>query len=128
MLRRPLEPAQYLSIRYICRLTEASIETSDWHCGDVRGNAVAGSAIDPNRIEHVVPNLRRVCTKSSSRRSCGSNSLMLEATSPAEGAPPPSTTVSSQKSRYAREPIHLPGTTPAPGAGEYGAAHPAGAA
>ena len=45
LLRRPLEPGQYLSIRYTERLAEASIEPSVGSRGDSYDNAMAESII-----------------------------------------------------------------------------------
>lgn len=44
-LRRPLEPGQYLSIRYTERLAEAGIEPSVGSKGDSYDNALAESVI-----------------------------------------------------------------------------------
>ena len=45
MLRRPIEPGQYLSIRYTERLAEAGIEPSVETRGDSYDNAMAESVI-----------------------------------------------------------------------------------
>ena len=45
MLRRPLESAQYVSIKYTERLAEAGIEPSVGSVGDSYGNALAESVI-----------------------------------------------------------------------------------
>ena len=45
LLRRPLEPGQYLSIRYTERLAEAGIEPSVGSRGDSYDNAMAESII-----------------------------------------------------------------------------------
>ena len=45
MLRRPLEPKQYLSIRYTERLLEAGIEPSVGSVGDSYDNALAETVI-----------------------------------------------------------------------------------
>ena len=51
MLRRPLEPGQYLSIRYTNRLTEVGIEPSVGSVGDSYDNALAESVIGLYKIE-----------------------------------------------------------------------------
>jgi putative transposase len=45
VLRRPLEPAQYLAIRYTQRLTEAGAVTSVGSRGDSYDNALAETII-----------------------------------------------------------------------------------
>ena len=45
MLRRPIEPGQYLAIRYTDRLIEAGIEPSVGSTGDSYDNALAESVI-----------------------------------------------------------------------------------
>lgn len=45
MLRRPVETAQYLSIKYTERLAEAGIDTSVGSVGDSYDNALAESVI-----------------------------------------------------------------------------------
>jgi transposase InsO family protein len=50
-LRRPLEPVQYLSIRYTERLDEAGIETSVGSRGDAYDNAMAESVIGLYKAE-----------------------------------------------------------------------------
>jgi transposase InsO family protein len=45
MLRRPLEPAQYVSIKYTERLAEAGIEPSVGSIGDSFDNALAETVI-----------------------------------------------------------------------------------
>ena len=45
MLRRPLEPKQYVSIKYTERLVEAGIEPSVGSVGDSYDNALAESVI-----------------------------------------------------------------------------------
>ena len=45
LLRRPLEPGQYLSIRYTERLGEAGIEPSVGSVGDSYDNALAETVI-----------------------------------------------------------------------------------
>ena len=51
MLRRPLEPAQYVSIRYTRRLAEAGIERSVGSTGDSYDNALAESVIGLYKTE-----------------------------------------------------------------------------
>ena len=51
MLQRPLEPGQYLSIRYTNRLTEAGIEPSVGSVGDSYDNALAESVIGLYKTE-----------------------------------------------------------------------------
>jgi putative transposase len=51
MLRRPLEPAQYLSIRYTERLAEAGIAPSVGSVGDSYDNAMAESVIGLYKTE-----------------------------------------------------------------------------
>ena len=51
MLRRPLEPGQYLSIRYTNRLSEAGIEPSVGSVGDSYDNALAESVIGLYKTE-----------------------------------------------------------------------------
>ena len=51
MLRRPLEPGQYLSIRYTERLAEAGIESSVGSIGDSYDNALAESVIGLYKTE-----------------------------------------------------------------------------
>jgi putative transposase len=53
VLRRPLEPGQYLSIRYTERLEEAGIETSVGSRGDSYDNALAESIIGLYKTEVV---------------------------------------------------------------------------
>ena len=50
-LRRPLEPGQYLSIRYTERLAEAGIEPSVGRVGYSYDNALAESIIDLYKTE-----------------------------------------------------------------------------
>jgi len=49
--RRPLEPGQYLSIRYTERLADAGIERSVGSTGDSYDNALAGSLIGLYKTE-----------------------------------------------------------------------------
>ena len=51
MLRRPIESAQYLSIRYTERLAEAGIEPSVGSRGDSYDNALAESVIGLYKAE-----------------------------------------------------------------------------
>ena len=51
MLQRPLEPGQYLSIRYTNRLTQAGIEPSVGSVGDSYDNALAESVIGLYKTE-----------------------------------------------------------------------------
>ena len=51
MLRPPIESAQYLSIRYTNRLTEAGIEPSVGSVGDSYDNALAESVIGLYKTE-----------------------------------------------------------------------------
>ncbi len=51
MLRRPLEPKQYLSIRYTNRLTETGIRPSVGSVGDSYDNALAESVIGLYKTE-----------------------------------------------------------------------------
>ena len=51
LLQRPLEPGQYLSIRYTNRLTEAGIEPSVGSVGDSYDNALAESVIGLYKTE-----------------------------------------------------------------------------
>ena len=51
MLRRPIESAQYLSIRYTNRLTEAGISPSVGSVGDSYDNALAESVIGLYKTE-----------------------------------------------------------------------------
>ena len=51
VLQRPLEPGQYLSIRYTNRLTEAGIEPSVGSVGDSYDNALAESVIGLYKTE-----------------------------------------------------------------------------
>jgi transposase InsO family protein len=51
MLRRPLEPKQYLSIRYTERLAEAGIEPSVGNVGDSYDNALAETIIGLYKTE-----------------------------------------------------------------------------
>ncbi len=51
MLRRSLEPKQYLSIRYTDRLAEAGIEPSVGSVGDSYDNALAESVIGLYKTE-----------------------------------------------------------------------------
>lgn len=53
MLRRQLEPAQYVSIRYTQRLAEAGIEPSVGSVGDSYDNALAESIIGLYKTEVV---------------------------------------------------------------------------
>ena len=53
MLRQPVESAQYLSIRYTQRLTEAHIEPSVGSVGDSYDNALAESVIGLYKTELV---------------------------------------------------------------------------
>ena len=50
-MQRPLEPGQYLSIRYTQRLTEAGIEPSVGSVGDSYDNALAESVIGLYKTE-----------------------------------------------------------------------------
>ena len=50
-MRRPLEPGQYLSIRYTERLAEAGIEPSVGSVGDSFDNALAESVIGLYKTE-----------------------------------------------------------------------------
>jgi len=52
-LRRSLEPAQYLSIRYTERLAEAGIEPSVGSTGDSYDNALAESVIGLYKTEEI---------------------------------------------------------------------------
>jgi transposase InsO family protein len=54
-LRRPLEPGQYLSIRYTERLAEAGIEPSVGSRGDSYDNALAETIIGLYKTELVYP-------------------------------------------------------------------------
>ena len=45
VLRRPLEPGQYLSMRYTDRLAAAGVAPSVWSQGDAFDNALAESVI-----------------------------------------------------------------------------------
>ena len=51
MLQRPVESAQYLSIRYTERLAEAGIESSVESRGDSYDNALAEAVIGLNKTE-----------------------------------------------------------------------------
>ncbi len=51
MLRRPLEPGQYLSIRYTERLADAGIEPSVGSVGDSYDNAMAETVIGLYKTE-----------------------------------------------------------------------------
>jgi transposase InsO family protein len=51
VLRRPLESAQYLSIRYTCRLEEAGIVPSVGSAGDSYDNALAETIIGLYKTE-----------------------------------------------------------------------------
>lgn len=51
MLRRPVESAQYLSIRYSERLAEAGIEPSGISKGDSYNNALAETINGPYKAE-----------------------------------------------------------------------------
>ena len=51
MLRRPFESAQYVSIRYSLRLTEAGIEPSVGSVGDSYDNALAETVIGLYKAE-----------------------------------------------------------------------------
>ncbi len=51
MLRRPIESAQYLSIRYTNRLTETGIRPSVGSVGDSYDNALAESVIGLYKTE-----------------------------------------------------------------------------
>lgn len=53
MLRRPVEPAQYFSIRYTERLAEAGIEPSVGSVGDSYDNALAETIIGHFKTELV---------------------------------------------------------------------------
>ncbi len=53
MLRRPIESAQYLSIRYTERLAEAGIEPSVGSTGDSYDNALAESVIGLYKTEEI---------------------------------------------------------------------------
>ena len=55
MLQRPLEPGQYLSIRYTNRLTQAGIEPSVGSVGDSYDNALAESVIGLYKTELIRP-------------------------------------------------------------------------
>ena len=50
-MRRPLEFAQYVSIRYTERLAEAGIEPSVWSVGDSYDNALAETIIGLYKAE-----------------------------------------------------------------------------
>ena len=52
-MRRPLEPSQYLSIRYTERLAEAGIESSVGSVGDSYDNALAETIIGLYKTEVV---------------------------------------------------------------------------
>ena len=52
MLRLPIESAQYLSIRYTNRLTEAGISPSVGSVGDSYDNALAESVIGLYKTTH----------------------------------------------------------------------------
>ena len=51
VLRRPLEPGQYLSMRYTDRLAAAGIAPSFWSQGDAFDNALAESVIGLYKTE-----------------------------------------------------------------------------
>ena len=53
MLRRPVESAQYLSIKYTERLAEAGIDTSVGSVGDSYDNALTESIIGLFKTEAV---------------------------------------------------------------------------
>jgi len=53
LLRRPIESAQYLSIRYTERLAEAGIEPSVGSTGDSYDNALAQSVIGLYKTEEI---------------------------------------------------------------------------
>jgi len=53
MLRRPVESAQYLSIRYTERLAQAGIEPSVGSAGDSYDNALAESIIGLYKTEEI---------------------------------------------------------------------------
>jgi putative transposase len=53
VLRRPVEPSQYLSIRYTERLAEAGIEPSVGSAGDSYDNALAESIIGLYKTEEI---------------------------------------------------------------------------
>ena len=55
VLQRPLEPGQYLSIRYTNRLTQAGIEPSVGSVGDSYDNALAESVIGLYKTELIRP-------------------------------------------------------------------------
>lgn len=56
-LRKPLEPQQYISIRYTHRLTEAGALASIGSVGDSYGNAQIESLIGLHKLECVRPRL-----------------------------------------------------------------------
>lgn len=58
MLGRPLEPEQYLSIRYTERLAEAGIELPVGGIRDSYDNALAETIIGPFKAEIIRPDSR----------------------------------------------------------------------
>ena len=54
-MRRPVEPSQYLSLRYTARLTAAGVEPSVGSVGDSYDNALAESVIGLYKSEVIGP-------------------------------------------------------------------------